>query len=159
MASRDLSVPVGGEYQQSKRRVGVAEIPQQLQTCRVRPLHVIENQHDRPLPTDVPQQTNDRREEPKTVGLSVAALRDLQIGEPSPECRNHPCEIRSAHCDVRAQVVLIRVRNQMTDGFHEQAVGRGQVFLRMTEQHTCPSLERRPGHLGDERRLAQTRLT
>ncbi len=61
--------------------------------------------------------------------------------------------------DVRDELLLAGVDDEVAERLREQLIGRREVLFAMPEQHTRPAVERGPGRRRDQRGLAETGLT
>ena len=134
------------------------EVAQQLQAGPVRPLQIIEHQHDRLRLRHHDQQPDHRREHLVPLGVSIRRRRRSQPWQPARQRRDQPGQLRSPRLDVGDELLLGGVGDEVAQRFGEQLVGSGDVLLAMPEQHTRAAVERDPGRLRDQRGLAETRF-
>ena len=156
---RQLTLSIGPEHEHPHRLFRPDHVTQQLQACLVRPLQVIQYEDDRLVLRNHDRQSDHRREQQVTLGVSIGRLRRPEPRQPARKRRDQPDQFGPMGVDMGDELVFGGVGDVMAERLGEELIRRGEILLAMPEQHARPGVERGAGRLGHQRGLAQTGLT
>jgi hypothetical protein len=129
MPASDVRLPVGADEEQPNRGRGPHDVAHQLQRRLVRPVQVVEDEHDRRLRRGGLEQAGDRPEEQVALGLRITLARSRQLGHACLEPWHQPSQLAAVAADVRAQHRVGTVLHVVTQRLQPRLVGSAQVLL------------------------------
>ena len=100
------------------------------------------------------QEPVDRGEEQVPLGIRVGGLRWGQIRYPAGKGRQQPSQFGAVRGDVRQELLLGGVRDEVPKRLDKELIWGRQVLLTMSEQHAGSAVEGGTGCLGHQGGLA-----
>ena len=131
---------------------------QQQRRRLVRPVQVLEHQHDRPRSRRVREQGAGGLEQAEALALRVAAGRRGEVREPPRELGNEPRELAPERADLAAQHLRRHRRGVPAERLDERLVGDQHLLVTAAEEHRRALLVSGAGELARQPRLADARL-
>ena len=96
---------------------------QKLETARVGPLEVVEDEHDRPVRTDIRKQAHDGGEQEEALGVGVGGLGRRRVRDTADERRYQSGQFRSMNGHMDEELFLGGVRDELPKRLGEELVG------------------------------------
>ena len=157
MAVGDLALAVGAEEEHAARRGRAHEVAQQLQRRAVRPVQVVEDEHDRRLGADLADQRGDGVEEAVALRVGLRPgdrARRQVVGGRRPELRQQDRELGRARAEPLAQRVQRRARRPAAQHLDHGLVRRQRLLVEAPVEDDRAVLVGARGQLGRAARLA-----
>ena len=124
----------------------------------VRPVQVLQHQHDRPRLRRVREQRAGRLEQAVPLALRVAADRLGEIRQPARELGNESGELAAVRADLAAQHLRRQRRDVPAERLDERLIGDQQLLVTAAEQHRRALLVCGVSELARQPRLADPRI-
>ncbi len=159
MRRRQLAVAERADDRDAEVLLRCGEVPEELETRGIRPLQIIEYQHDRVIVRRIGDEADNRREEEEALGFGIGRFPRRELRNALCEGRHQADQLGAVQRDVFVEQFLGSVCHVVAECFGEQLIRPGDVFLAVTEDHIGSVVECPTSSLGDECRLAETGLS